>query len=134
MHNTIYYPGFTKKGIFCEFFTLSITRSERVNIKLKLTLQAADEYTNNTGNPVIRKPRGLYVTVFHYTDQLTIEYHNSDCQSNKPITPQVRVIGAQRWKMGVSLDRSSDWWRIWRDIFGGQSYSVAMQLKQSRLV
>ena len=55
---------------FGEFFTLSITRNEMVNIKLKLTLQAADEYTNNTGNPVIRKPRGLYIyiTVFHYTD------------------------------------------------------------------
>ena len=46
---------------FGEFFTLSITRNEMVNIKLKLTLQAADEYTNNTGNPVIRKPRGLYI-------------------------------------------------------------------------
>ena len=50
-----------KWNFFCEFFSFSITRSERVNIKLKLTLQAADEYTNNTGNPVIRKPRGLYI-------------------------------------------------------------------------
>ena len=80
LHNTIfnYYPGFKKKnGIFCEFFTFSISRSERVNIKIKLTLQAADEYTNNTGNPVIRKPRGLYVMVFYYTNQFPIEYHNS---------------------------------------------------------
>lgn len=123
-----------KNGIFCEFFTLSITRSERVNIKLKLTLQAADEYTNNTTNPVIRKPRGLYITIFHYTDQFPIKYHNSDCQSNEPITSQVLVTGVQRGKMGVSLDRSSDWWRKWRDIFGGQSHSVAMQLKQSRLL
>ena len=112
---------------------MSITRSERVNIELKLTLQAADEYTNNSGNPVIRKPRGLYIKVFHYTDQLTIEYHNSDCQLNEPITSQVRVTSAERGKMGVSLDRGSDWWRKWRDIFGGQSHSVAMQLKQSRL-
>ena len=68
---------YKKNGIFCEFFTLSISRSERVNIKIKLTLQAADEYTNNTGNPVIRKPRGLYVMVFYYTNQFPIEYHNS---------------------------------------------------------
>ena len=76
----------------------------------------------------------IYITVFHYTDQLTIEYHNSDCQSNEPITSQVRVTGAQRGKMGVSPDRSSDWWRKWRNILGGQSHSVAMQLKQSGLV
>lgn len=37
----------------------------------------------------------------------------------QPIASQVRVTGAQRGKMGVSLDRSSDWWRRWRDIFGG---------------
>lgn len=49
------------------------------------------------------------------------------------IASQVRVTGAQRGKMGVSLDRSSDWWRKWRDIFGDQSHCVAMQLKQSRL-
>lgn len=43
-------------------------------------------------------------------------------QSNitiQPIASQVLVTGAQRGKMGVSLDRSSDWWRKWRDIFWG---------------
>ena len=82
LHNTIYYPGFTKKGIFCEFFTLSITRSERVNIKLKLTLQAADEYTNNTGNPVIRKPRGLYI---YYGISLHRPVNNRVLQFRLPI-------------------------------------------------
>ena len=71
--------------------------------------------------------------VFQYTNQFPIEYHNSDCQLNAPIASQVRVTGAQRGKMGVSLDRSSDWWRKWRDIFGGPitlRYNAA--IKQSR--
>ena len=52
----------------------------------------------------------IYITVFHYTDQFPIKYHNSDCQSNEPITPQARVTGAQRGKMGDSASFSRKLW------------------------